>query len=274
MSTKVYDGMMTDLPMHALYKLLESIKHECADIAEGHVAKNLARIFCQHVDRRAILGDSRPETDCFLFGSIVSNLREAHQKVAETRRRDPRNDMQLELGIYPIEQGVTLINPIFEQHEYSKVLLRVFKDFAYWNNTDPDPKVSVKEWNYRRECWEKTYYRTSLSWTAFQHFGEFVPSYMFDKEEYKEFRIRCLRLVPIPEERTKDFVSGELLGRYPCPEEYVKENRYGKAANYCRSLRFNHPKEAEEIHKEFSAKLPKITLDMFDSVKTLKDKEK
>jgi hypothetical protein len=76
-------------------------------------------------------------------------------KIKQTMRRDPEADLELKISFIPSKDKILAL-PFYEWAGYGKLLENEnwMRDYGYWNNTEPDPECSNKEWNKRKKDWE------------------------------------------------------------------------------------------------------------------------
>ena len=87
------------------------------------------------------------------------------------------------------------------------------KDFAYWDNTDPDEEVSKKEWNERQRVWDAfDHWQTSI---VFQDYLMRSNYYLTD-DDRKELN----ELIPLLKERT---IESWLIAKM---EEHIRVSPY------------------------------------------------
>ena len=93
-----------------------------------------------------------------LLGDIFEDLRQRQKKIKETQARDPRIDFDFTVCLYPFE-GSTFGVVFTEHSEWRKKFFRLpwVSNYAYWDNSDKDSKVTIKEWNERGRIWREMF---------------------------------------------------------------------------------------------------------------------
>lgn len=100
-----------------------------------------------------------------------------------------------EIAFYFFE-GKVYGSTFLDSYAIRKTLIEkgYIKDFAYWDNTDPDEEVSKKEWNERQRVWDAfDHWQTSI---VFQDYLMRSNYYLTD-EDRKEIK----GLIPLLEEK-------------------------------------------------------------------------
>jgi hypothetical protein len=89
---------------------------------------------------------------------MIGQVKKAYY-ASKASMRDPICDVDCGYNVFT-DGGNLVIVPWGEYYLYSNFQEEskgVWRDWAYWNNTDPDEDVPAREWNARRRFWEDVY---------------------------------------------------------------------------------------------------------------------
>lgn len=207
MSTKIFDGFKIDSQDFIdINKKLDKFKKQIYREAERRVTKRIVENAVSRFDNQQIIHNK----DIKFWDAFWEVEREAFKE----QKGDTRSlyDVSFSVFLYPIRDitiGIVYSSePDFKQKFFRK---RFVKDYAYWNNTDPDEKVSEEEWDQREKDWNAFGY-TPPAEAGFVK--EIVPSRMhpmMGHDKWEEF---------FPEKKERALaVAKDILF-----QEWMKEN--------------------------------------------------
>lgn len=80
---------------------------------------------------------------------------EMRREIVRTGERHPAVDTDFSITLFPYEDH--LLGIAYTEHdEWFTTFLKLpgIREYGYWNNTDPDERVSEAEWEQRRRAWD------------------------------------------------------------------------------------------------------------------------
>lgn len=155
MSTKIYTGFkFKSSNIFEIFAELKSIREKAKVIMEESLSELIAVRSTTLLDRYCYFKEKfkkppSPVVDTWL------ELVERIKRVKQTNLRDPEVDFDFEVCVIP--HGTEFLGIYFTEQKILSELLTtnpLFQDYAYWDNTDPDPNVTEEEWGVREATWE------------------------------------------------------------------------------------------------------------------------
>lgn len=97
------------------------------------------------------------QSDTSAYWAVNSMIFERQAEIRRTKTRDPEVDYSCQLVLFPAKNKILGLY-YTEKKEHINILSNMpyAKEYAYWDNTDKPENISVKQWNLRRETWNKT----------------------------------------------------------------------------------------------------------------------
>lgn len=254
MSTKIFDGFKIESQDFLnINKKLDKFRKQIFPEAERRITDKIIKNAVSMFDNQRITNGKKDTEffDCFW-------------KIEKGAFREQRED---KCSIYDVSVSVFLL-PIRDftigiiytsQDDFKRAFFRkrFVKDYAYWNNTDPDKKVSEKEWEQRRKDWN------SIGYTPPNQAGfikQIVPSRMYPMLGYDKWK----EFFPDKKERalsvTKDILFKEWLEENN--EELSSDNvfRLFREFNKWQGNNENGQKRTVKKYKEILPRIKDIKL--------------
>lgn len=172
MSTKIYEGFkLTDKWNDGKIETFEKFCNEVKEIAQRLYANNWIKSF---------------------------NRLSVYQHLNTIRNNKEYCHLDTELYMKNIYEIPQIAFFFFEGKVYGSIFLDSYgirktliekgyiKDFAYWDNTDPDEEVSEEEWNERQRVWDSIdHWQVSIQWQDYMMRSNYYLT-DDDRKEIKE----------------------------------------------------------------------------------------
>jgi len=253
MSTKIFDGFKIDSQDFLdINKKLDKFRKQILREAERRITDRIVKSAVSRYDNQKVM---HGKEDIKFWDCIW----EVEQQAFKEQQGGTRSlyDVSFSVFLYPIRDITIGIVYSGEADFKQKFFRRRFvKDYSYWNNTDPDEKVSEEEWNQREKDWNSFGY-TPPAEAGFVR--ELVPTRMhpmMGHDKWKEF-------FPDKKERALAVVKDILF------QEWLKENNEEvKSNNVFRLLReFNTWQKKDKDGQKRTVKKYKETLPKIEDIK-------
>ena len=157
MSTKIYNGMISDCALEDTHAKLIELKDEMRQIALAGTHAWLANHACYILDRMAM--SDRPLTPVVaqqrsVYSEIRDKLDHAYSEIKKGYRQ-PGIDFDSEVLLFPMNKR-TLIFPLIESEEQLKLLQSQSwrSEYGYWDNSDGPKDVSHAAFKKRGKAWD------------------------------------------------------------------------------------------------------------------------
>lgn len=148
MSTKIYNGMVIPLNKLGIFtglfydKAIEKARKNIKELSKKMEAGKSKKILKKQYDLDCPSEDAIPTLImCWLINSSKTGM--------------VYGNYDMWFNAWIIGKKVYLYAPCDNSSPFPKDFPSWCKNFSYWNNTDPDPKASNKEWNIRCKMWNK-----------------------------------------------------------------------------------------------------------------------
>lgn len=215
MSTKIFDGFKIESQDFLdINKKLDKFREQIFKEAERRITKRIVENAVGRFDNQKIIHGKEDIKfwDCFW---------EVEQQAFKEQKEDARSlyDVSFSVFLLPI-RDITIGVVYSGESDFKQMFFRkrFVKDYAYWNNTDPNEKVSEEEWEQRRKDWGSIGYTPP---TEAGFIKQIVPERMhpmMGHDKWKEF-------FPDKKERTLAVAKDMLF------QEWLKENNEDISSN-------------------------------------------
>lgn len=179
MSTKIYEGFILEDSWNN--GKIETFEKWCNEV-KTIIEKIYNKEYCRKYQQYLIFCELNERYNC-LKNILDFNKEENYFKTIDTIKRDIPIP---EIGFFFFE-GKVYGSTFLDNYGIRKILIEkgYIKDFAYWDNTDPDETVSDEEWNERQRVWD-----IFDHWQASIQFQDYLmrSSYYLNDEESDELR--------------------------------------------------------------------------------------
>ena len=170
MSTKIYEGLKLrkNMTFFEVNELLRNVRAECKLIQTHEYNKRIAKKITSFIDdslycnkeellKKYEIGSRESFNPLF---SIMKNEREMENEHIFQRPH-------CEIFLFPVENevlcmvfGDSIFDHLFYTHKNSEGVISPpkyleFEEFGYWNNSELPDNVTEKEWEYRKNLWDK-----------------------------------------------------------------------------------------------------------------------
>lgn len=159
MSTKIYNGLLIDLPYSfsgIRTELIRLAKEEIIPVARLEYTKIVAHSVFSEMDKNAWNNRNNDAVEPTINDVVFRKCGEIDDRVMSMRRtRDPWLDFEFSIVLFPLEDKILAI-PYTEQKALLDVLLSkpYVKEYGYWNNTDEPEDMTEAEWKQREIDWD------------------------------------------------------------------------------------------------------------------------
>lgn len=158
MSTKIYDGIILDIPQDALWQTVSQIRENIENtFATLNIELTIEYIKQSYIESalkiyRSLLGVP-VEDDKKNYGLFINAL----EKWKNEKEDFFKDNLNCKVQIFePLEDG-RVLGYVFtnNKQEYYENLLKLpfIKEFGYWNNTDKPEELTDDEWKDRYQAW-------------------------------------------------------------------------------------------------------------------------
>ena len=250
MSTKVYDG----------FKL--------ADIWNDGKLETFER-FCNEVK---LIVEKVYNKEWCLSQKKYNKICELNKLNDESYNEDPwelnKDHNPLPEMCFYFFEGKVYGSLFHDNYGIRKVLLEgeYIKDFAYWDNTDPDEEVSEEEWDERERVWDSIdHWQVSIQWQDYL----MRSGYYMDEEDHRELNEQIDETI----KKTENFWVTMKLADYIARDKMTDDVNNRDLYTY-----LNYSSEAEKNIKDFmsdgySGKYKEERDRLLNIVKQAKEKE-
>ena len=104
-----------------------------------------------------------------LLRMIVELFNDKNSKCMNSQIRDVDYDYNLIISFFSSKNKILII-PHTEIDEYIEHLSKYFKKFPYWDNSDRDDDVTVKEWSRRELLWSDAINKEQLTFNLYSQY--------------------------------------------------------------------------------------------------------
>jgi len=146
MSTKVYNGMV--IPLDKLGEFISIFYNKSIQKARKNIMD-----FCKQLDATKTLEilKSKYGISCSLeYAPFMFIIKEM---IDSSRTSESWGNYDMWFNAWVIKNKVYLYAPCDRTAPSSKDFPSWCRNFSYWDNTDPDSKVSDREWKNREKIW-------------------------------------------------------------------------------------------------------------------------
>lgn len=270
MSTKIYNGYISTLNIEQLLKEFVAVRDKFEKKKVVLYNKVLARAATMNVDREAfnkkkiLNGNEQYE--------IYNKTQEGFDKIVREevilRREISKLDFSLHCSVIPLRKGKTLLLLYCQNKEMTKMWekLKFIKDYHYQDQTDKPRNISEKNWEIRKNDWDK-----ALGWDTAAARG-YTFDFTFERLPVFIKRQDVVKFIPDDNERIDylmretyiDRVSKKLMDEDK--EVKTKEQKASKIFTYFRMAReswdkYKNTKAYEKDRNSIKKYISQITFD-------------
>lgn len=155
MSVKIRAGRMIPAPLGRVYEMLLEARKESVSLGRSLQIAWMAKTAAGAIDRARLKGEEAEHPLHRAWCELLDRTLE----IRKTMRRDADIDFQFELWLWPLTRQKTLIHVHTERSEFMQWFdaLPFVRDYAYWDDTDPDENVDPRAWRARERDWQKVW---------------------------------------------------------------------------------------------------------------------
>lgn len=158
MSTKIYTGFefVGENDIRSIHKNIRDFQVELEPVVNKMICSFIVRTAVAYHDDVVYLGHKVNSGRVEPIWNAIQEFNDRENEIKKTRRRDPEVDFEFEITVHPIKDKVLGMH-FTEQREFQKLLSEKpwFKEYGYWNNSDPLDGCLEEDWDKRRDDWEE-----------------------------------------------------------------------------------------------------------------------
>jgi hypothetical protein len=262
MSTKIYNGYITKTNISDLLLKFKTLVSEFEKIKIAGYSKHLAKTTTFSVDRKIMNGEDVDP---------IAEYSEKYYKHSDTIRetiskgtRNPALDFTASVSVHFLRRNTTLLLFYDDNPDVLKFWnsLDFIQEYHYQNSSDKPDSISERDWNSRRQNWDKVLgddapiksgYQFTFSGADLPWMGK------LDKKSY----------IPSLDERVNQYYSNHWIDARTVAIRIEKQVAEFSYAQYSQAREeWKQHKETEEYKKtyaEIKAKLPVLNFERQDN---------